>query len=428
MSKTVGRLVVGSTTPEQSHIKISSTTVDVKRWMLFHDFDENVVAAYQKYNGMSMFGLVEGTLEALQDDLIWNTDHGKREAQRLYSLLKIVKSTEDKLLVVPTTSTSKPTSSATNFSHFLSMKQVVAAESNEQARLSDKYSILGNPQGSGDTWIEALSRETEALELNTAVTYGPPEIQYFVLQGVFFKDSEYKILRFLRAFLSLTQCFTGYVIGVQLYLILDADIFTCVAWCMSWNFYVGCWSIVYRTNSVRKNSAGNAGIALRVFRLMDEVDTIGVVNSRFNSGCFTATLLTYCLNMTLWVYLFIRWYDQNLWGQVFTVISVMNLFLFPSLNPVGVGLLYYQSMEAASRLIRKYKCFVYKENTGCLDWCAVQKNFDVLEQFVEDLSDGWKYFVFGTNFVASLSLMSMLVGLTYDAMAWAQTGYQVISL
>ena len=195
---------------------------------------------------------------------------------------------------------------------------------------------------------------------------------------------------------------------------------------MSWSFYVGCWAIIYFTSGVRKNRKGNAGVALRVFRLMDPIDSRAFCRIRFSSGCFTATSLTYCMNILLWVYLFIRWQDQALWGQAFTVICVASWMFAPTLNPVGVGLLYYQSMDAAARLIRKNKCFVYKESTGCLDWRAVQKNFDILEKFVEDISNGWKYFIFGANFVASLSLVFMLMGLVYDMIGWARTGYQVI--
>ena len=420
-----------------STINISSTTHEINTWLRGHDFEEHVVNAYQRYNGMAMFGLVEITLDMLQNDSIWNTDdawnkdHGKREAQRLYSMLKMLKSMEDNERAAGTataTTTSKPSSivsiSTTKSSHFHSLKQVVAVDSHDQARFSDKYAILGNAQD--DTWVEALSRETESLELNKPIIYGPPEMIFFVLLGALFVDSKYSIVRFLRAFLALAQCFYGYVIAVQLYLYLDADIFTCVGWCMSWNFYVGCWLIVYYTKLVVDHRTGKPGIALRAFRLMDEDDNRACAfKYRFSSGSLAATVLTYCVNLSLWAYLFLRWQDQAIWGQIFTVISVFSLMFVPQLNPVGVGLLYYESMTAAPRLIRKYKCFVYKDNTGCLDWCAVQKNFDILERFVEDLSEGWKYFVFGTNFVASLSLMSMLVGLVYDSIAWVHAGFQV---
>jgi hypothetical protein len=74
-------------------------------------------------------------------------------------------------------------------------------------------------------------------------------------------------------------------------------------------------------------------------------------------------------------------------------------------------------MEGAVQVINKLRVFVNRED-GSIDWERTQQNFDLLCNFVEELSAGFRIYFFLAELCIPLGLILQYVGLFKDTKNW----------
>ena len=276
-----------------------------------------------------------------------------------------------------------------------------------------QYSFLT----SGDTWEDAVARETEAIQQNVHFRiYAPLEFQLLFEKAILFPDSKFLIIRLLRPIVILCANLELYFVSINSYYI-NADILFSIGW------FVGCsavpvmWYIVYFTQDIRGDSSGKLGPGLRVYQLLQNNTKIDAYR-RIPIVTLYEIILGSFFMITI-LYMIVRWHDVTSWNNAAQLLFPLYIMIPHASIPMMICMFPF-TMDASARLIESQKVFVYDEITGCIDWPVVQRNFDILETFVLQLSKAWAIFFFGASACWPLALVMLGIGVGNTGMQWMQ--------
>ena len=279
----------------------------------------------------------------------------------------------------------------------------------QQLRRVKHYSFL-TP---GDTWEDALALELQAIQQNKRITFAPFEFQYIFEKAILFQESRFFVIRCLRPILILIVNLVLYFVAINTYYI-NADILFAVGWCVGISAVPVMWYIIYFTQDIRGDTTGKPGPGLRVFQLTKYSKTVTI---RRIPLVTTYQILLVSFVTTSLLYMAVRWHDRPAWS-ILAQLLIGPYLMIPHSSVPMLMCLFPFTTDAAARLIETQKVFVLDEITGDIDWPVAQRNFDILEKFVDDLSRSWQTFFFGASMFWPLALVMLGMGVGSTGMQW----------
>ena len=274
-----------------------------------------------------------------------------------------------------------------------------------------------------ETWEEAVSRETKAKQDHEAITYSPGRMDALIKKAVLFQESHSKVIRSLRAPVVLFMTFLGFSAhGVNLLITFHADIFYAVGFIVSTTSIVAKWFPVYFEDGIRDGN--NLGVGLRIFRLLDSKDASSIGNNMSTGSALSIFVL--CVGVILQIVYFVMiWNTMPIWGRAVFLAGQLMISFVPASCLTALTFLFFQTCDGCSLLIRKQQVFVFEDANivGGVDWDRTQRNFDILERFIEDLNSGWYSYFFVTEFFLPLGCVLMILGVVNNSLSWAQADH-----
>ena len=296
----------------------------------------------------------------------------------------------------------------------------ITYQSNAEHLLFRKYSLLTMPE---DTWLELqLTADAEAMATESQhhhlPIFGPNMYQRNYEKALFFTgDSHWKKLRSLVIFCTV-------IVGVILHVYLSMDVMILIGNIMGCCEQIPLIIALYCYTSIRTTD-GRPGSALRVFSLLKESERLLLQKRHFPSVVFTNSTAFGCL-LFLYIYSFLRWELIPLWGQICTIIIMPCVFI-PHFAIFSLFSLFCYVADISDRLFAQQKIFVYNQESDSVNWIAVQKNFDICESIVNDISKGFQL-VFVGAFFALASTTTLVIGTISQFLSWQAAGYQPFSI
>ena len=282
----------------------------------------------------------------------------------------------------------------------------------QQVKNMKQYSFLAP----GETWEDALALESQIIQQNIRVkVFAPSEFQYLFEKAILFEDSKFMIIRYLRPIVALFLNMWLYFVAINIYY-MNADILFSVGWCVGISSIPVMWYVVYCTHGIRGDASGKPGPGLRVYQLskcpkLDSIKRLPVVTAY--------QVMLYSFTAISLLYMGMRWYDRPAWSILSQLLFLPCVSFPPTAVPMLVCLFPYTT-DAAACLIERQKVFVYDEVTGHIDWPVVQRNFDILEKFVGDLSRAWQTFFFVASMFWPLAVVMLGIGVGNTGVTWMQ--------
>ena len=296
----------------------------------------------------------------------------------------------------------------------------ITYQSNAEHLLFRKYSLLTMPE---DTWLELqLTADAEAMATESQhhhlPIFGPNMYQRNYEKALFFTgDSHWKKLRSIVIFCVTIVMVISYVYLSMDVMILIGKIMEC---CESIPLVIAlyCYTGISTTD-------GRPGSALRVFSLLKESDRLLLKKRHFSYNAIV--LFTAFVSLLLhYTYCFVRWEMIPLWGQVCTIIIIPWVFI-PHIAIFSLFPLFSYVADISDRLFAQQKIFVYNQESDSVNWIAVQKNFDICESIVNDISKGFQLIFVGALFCLA-STTSHVIGTISQFLSWQAAGYQPFSI
>ena len=285
----------------------------------------------------------------------------------------------------------------------------ITYESNAEHLLFRKYSLLTMPE---DTWLELqLTADAEAMATESEhhlPVFGPNIHQRNYEKALFFTgDSHWKKLR------SIVIFFMPIVFVIS-YVNLGTDVMVLIGKIMESCEVIPLIIALYCYTGIRTTD-GRPGSALRVFSLLKESERLLLKKRHFSHNTFVFSIAFVSL-LFQFTYFFLRWELIPLWGQVCTILTIPCIFI-PHFAIFSLLTLFTYVADISERLFAQQKIFVYDQESDSVNWIAVQKNFDICESIVNDISKGFQM-VFVGALVALASTTSHVIGTISQFLSW----------
>ena len=290
----------------------------------------------------------------------------------------------------------------------------ITYQSNAEHLLFRKYSLLTMPE---DTWLELQAMATESQHHHLPI-FGPNIHQRNYEKALFFTgDSHWKKLR------SIVIFFMPIVFVIS-YLNLGTDVMVLIGKIMECCSLIPLIISLYCYTGIRTTD-GRPGSALRVFSLLKESERLLLKKRHFSYNTFimSSAFVSFLFQFT---YCFLRWELIPLWGQVCTIIIMPCVFI-PHFAIFSLFPLFCYVADISDRLFAQQKIFVYNQESDSVNWIAVQKNFDICESIVNDISKGFQLIFVGALFSLA-STTSHVIGTISQFLSWQAAGYQPFSI
>ena len=270
---------------------------------------------------------------------------------------------------------------------------------------------LHQPEGY-DTWEDAVSSVANVDGEHSNLVCGPPELQYVYKRSLFFRESPHVFVRLLRPIGTVVQLLLVLASFISMSLYVDVNFYftTGVVIATLPSFLV--FYIVHWTSHIRADGSGTPGVGLRAFALLGPTEASSVVTKRLTLPYLVHMMYIFGCSVPLLIYFILRFNDFPPWAKVTNTLGYMMTLFLPQIrvNVPNFGGLMYYTMHVAAHMIRSRKVFVNDASTGRIDWPAVQRNFDVLESFVENLQSSWRTYFACVLYVTILSMVTGAIG------------------
>jgi hypothetical protein len=269
-----------------------------------------------------------------------------------------------------------------------------------------------------NTWEDSYLRAEVHAQLLTSYTQvGPPDMQLPLNCALFFIDSKHLAIRVLRRLAVVCILLATLFSFAALYLYLDVHLIFALGGitaafgsCMGKSVCIYCLRVIQPTS----NSDGQPSSCLRVFSLMDQDHALAFFARR--SLPFMLYQALFFLVVATHIPIIVTgWGVMSSWGCIAVVMH--TAFLVCPIHPANMTTLFFRAMEGAVQVINKLRVFVNRED-GSIDWERTQQNFDLLCNFVEELSAGFRIYFFLAEFCIPLGLVLQYVGLFKDTKNW----------
>ena len=290
----------------------------------------------------------------------------------------------------------------------------ITYQSNAEHLLFRKYSLLTMPE---DTWLELQAMATESQHHHLPI-FGPNIHQRNYEKALFFTgDSHWKKMRSLVIFcMNITMVIS--------YVYLSMDVMVMIGKIMESCEVIPIIIALYCCTGIRTTD-GRPGSALRVFSLLKESERLLLKKRHFSyvTFSFSVAFISLLLHYT---YCFVRWEMIPLWGQVCTILTMPCVFI-PHFAIFSLSPLFIYVADISDRLFAQQKIFVYDQESDSVNWIAVQKNFDICESIVNDISKGFQL-VFVSALFSLASTTTLVIGTISQFLSWQAAGYQPFSI
>ena len=296
--------------------------------------------------------------------------------------------------------------------------QDITYQSNDEHVLSKKYSQLSLQCQEG-TWLELQSRaNAEAIITSSLPIFGPKMFQRQYEKALFYPgDSHWKKLRSI-------VIFSVVIISVIFYLYLDMEVLVMISMCLTL-FTMSPYLVSLYSSTGIRTTDGRPGNALRVFSMLNENER-SLLSKKYLS--LVIFLVTCGLGIFIFehVYIFFQWEIVPLWAQIIVVLLLPVLFI-PQFALFSLIPLFCYTADTTDRLFAQQKIFVYDQLNGCINWVAVQQNFDICECIIDDVSKGFQW-VFVGSILQAVVTTAQVIGIISQFSSWQSAGYQPSSI